>query len=75
MTNSLEPAADRRLVDKINGAIQHALDQGRKDFAAGLKLIHDSIVDDELERGYGDRAEDQLKTWLDRRYKGPRKRA
>ena len=63
------------MVDKINGAIQHALNQGRKDFANGLSLIRDSVIEGEIEQGYEDRSDNQLKTWLDRRYKGPRKRA
>ena len=63
-----ESAPHRRLVDKINAAALHALDHGRREIAATLRLLHDAVVEEEREEGYADRSDDDLKTWLDRRF-------
>ena len=64
-----EPAPRRRLVDKINEAALHALDQGRREVATQLKLLHDAVVKKEIDEGYTDRSDDDLKKWLDHRYR------
>ena len=58
----------RRLTDKIHDAITHALSHGRVEIASRLSLICDSMVEAEAAQGYVNRADDELKSWLDRRF-------
>ena len=69
-TDVIDPDEDchRRLVDKINVAALHALDHDRRGIADTLRLLHDAVVEEELEEGYDDRSDDELKKWLDLRY-------
>ena len=69
-----QPTPHRRLVDKINAAALHALDQGRREIAAQLKLLHDAVVEKEIEEGYADRSDNDLKKWLDHRFKNDKAR-
>ena len=64
---SEQPREHRRLVDKINAAAQHALGQGRREFAAKLKLLHEAVVEKEIEEGHAERLEDDLNNWLETR--------
>ena len=64
-----EAVPHRRLIDKINAAVLHALDQGRREIAAKLKLVHEALIEQEIAEGYEDRSDDDLNKWLDRRYK------
>lgn len=63
-----DPVPHRRLVDKINAVALQALDSGRREIAAKLRLLHDAVVEQEQEEGYADRSDDDLKQYLDRRY-------
>ena len=63
-----ETVPHRRLVDKINAAALHALDHGRREIASTLRLLHDAVVEQEKEEGYGARSDDGLKKWLDHRF-------
>ena len=62
-----QPREHRRLVDKINAAARHAFSQGRREFAAKLKLLHEAVVEKEIEEGHAERLEDDLKNWLETR--------
>ena len=62
-----QPREHRRLVDKINAAARHAFSQGRREFAAKLKLLHEAVVEKEIEEGHADRLEDDLNNWLETR--------
>ena len=62
----------RRLVDKINAAALHAFDQGRREIATKLKLLHDAVVENEIDEGYADRSDTELKKWLDHRFNNER---
>ena len=69
-----EPAVEedvqhRRLVDKIIAAALHALDQGRYEISDKLRLLHDAVVKKEIEDGYTERSESEIKKWLDHRFK------
>lgn len=69
-----EPAVEegvrhRRLVDKINAAALHAFDQGRREIADKLRLLHDAVVGKEIEDGYADRSDSEIKKMLDHRFK------
>ena len=59
----------RRLVDKIVAAALHALDHGRREIAVKLRLLHDAVVEKEIEDGYAERSESEIKKWLDHRFK------
>ena len=63
-----ETVPHRRLVDKINEAVLHALDHGRREIASKLKLLHDAGVEKEREEGFADRPDNDLKKWLDHRF-------
>ncbi len=69
-----QPQKLRRLVDKISAAAQHALNQGRREFAAKLKLLHQAVVEKEIEEGHADRLEDDLNDWLETRANSARGR-
>lgn len=58
----------RRLADKIHDSIAHALNHGRVEIASRLSLICDSMVETEAAQGYASRSEDELKSWLSRRF-------
>ena len=64
-----EPPMNRRLADKISDAIAHALSQGHDELVSRLGLIYDSMVETEAARGYANRSDDELRTWLDHRFK------
>ncbi len=49
----------RRLSDKLLDACQLALEQGRKELARRLRLIHQSLLEDEVAQGYERRLEDE----------------
>ena len=69
-----QPIEHRRLVDKINAAAQHALSQGRREFAAKLKLLYEAVVETEIEEGHADRLDDDLNNWLESRSKSAKGR-
>lgn len=58
----------RRLTDKIHDAIAHALSHGRDKIASRLSLICDSMVETEVAQGHANRMDDELKSWLGRRF-------
>ncbi len=63
-----EGPMNRRLADKIHDAIAHALSHGRDEIASRLSLICDSMVETESAQGYANRSDDELKSWLNRRF-------
>ncbi len=69
-----QPTLHRRLVDKIHAAARHALDQGRREIADQLKLLHDAVVDNEIDEGFADRSDDDLNKWPDHRFKSDKAR-
>ncbi len=62
---AVEQTVKRRLTDKISDAISLAVSQGRKIVADNLRLIYDSIEEEEeAENRYGRRSDDELETYL-----------
>ena len=68
----VEGPVNRRLADKIHDAIAHALSHGRDEIASRLSLICDSMVETETAQGYANRSDDELNSWLKRRFSNSR---